>query len=94
MRDETGLNGLKITIDLKRGADPEKLMRKLMQHDARCMDTFACNFNVLIGGMPQVHGRAARSWRNGPPGGWSCVRRRVYYDLQQASRKSSTCCRA
>ena len=61
MRDETGLDGLKITIDLKRGTDPDKLMQKLFRLTP-LEDSFSCNFNVLIGGMPQVHGRAANCW--------------------------------
>ena len=49
MRDETDLSGLKLTIDLKRGVDPDKLMAKLMKLTT-LQDSFACNFNVLIGG--------------------------------------------
>ncbi|MCI8479062.1 MAG: topoisomerase IV [Oscillospiraceae bacterium] len=55
MRDETDLNGLKITIDLKRGADPDKLMARLMR-STPLQDSFACNFNLLIAGMPRVMG--------------------------------------
>ncbi|MCD7743161.1 MAG: topoisomerase IV, partial [Oscillospiraceae bacterium] len=55
MRDETDLNGLKLTIDLKRGADPEKLMQKLNKLTP-LTDAFACNFNILIGGTPRVMG--------------------------------------
>ena len=55
MRDETGLNGLKLTIDLKRGTDPDKLMLKLFQLTT-LQDTFSCNFNILIDGMPRVMG--------------------------------------
>ena len=55
MRDETDLGGLKLTIDLKRGADPEKLMQKLFRTTA-LQDSFACNFNILIEGMPRVMG--------------------------------------
>ena len=58
MRDETDLDGLKITIDLKRGTDPDKLMQKLFRLTP-LEDNFSCNFNVLIAGMPKVHGRAA-----------------------------------
>ena len=58
MRDETDLSGLKLTIDLKRGADPEKLMQKLFRstplHGQRCR----CNFNVLIAGHAPRDGRA------------------------------------
>ena len=55
IRDETDKNGLKITIDVKRGTDPDKLMRKLFKMTP-LEDSFPCNFNVLIGGMPRVLG--------------------------------------
>ncbi len=79
MRDESGLEGLKIAIDLKRGVDPQKLMAKLMKMTP-LMDTFGCNFNVLIGGTPRVLGVGQlleewSAWR------MECIRRRVYFDL-------------
>ncbi len=52
IRDETGLDGLKITIDLKRGTDPDKLMAKLFKLTT-LEDSYACNFNVLIAGVPR-----------------------------------------
>ena len=52
MRDETDLSGLKLTIDLKRGTDPEKLMAKLFKMTP-LMDSQSCNFNILIAGMPK-----------------------------------------
>ena len=55
MRDETDLNGLRLTIDLKRGVDPEKLMQKLYKLTP-LEDSFSCNFNVLIAGTPMVLG--------------------------------------
>ena len=55
MRDETDLNGLKLAIDLKRGTDPEKLMARLFQ-STPLQDTFSCNFNILIAGVPRVMG--------------------------------------
>ncbi len=55
MRDETDLSGLKLTIDLKRGTDPEKLMAKLFK-STPLQDSFPCNFNILIAGMPRVMG--------------------------------------
>ena len=51
VRNEIGLNGLKITIDLKRGVDPDRLMNKLFALTP-LEDTFACNFNILIAGCP------------------------------------------
>ncbi len=79
MRDETDLSGLKLTIDLKRGVDPEKLMQKLFRQTT-LMDAYPCNFNVLIAGMPRVRGvgviRAEwTAWR------CQCVKRRVYFQL-------------
>lgn len=82
VRDETDKKGLKITIDLKRGTDADKLMKKLFK-STPLEDAFACNFNVLIAGMPRVLGVrdlllewiAFRS---------ECVRRRVYFDLSKA----------
>ncbi|MBQ4370355.1 MAG: topoisomerase IV, partial [Oscillospiraceae bacterium] len=55
MRDETDINGLKLTIDLKRGADPEKLMKRLMKQTT-LEDSVSCIFNVLIAGAPRVMG--------------------------------------
>ncbi len=85
MRDETDLNGLKLTIDLKRGADPDKLMQKLMK-STTLMDTMSCNFNVLIAGMPRVMGVRELldewcAWRT------ECVRRRVYFVLTKKKDK-------
>lgn len=85
VRDETGLDGLKITIDLKRGTDPDKLMAKLFRLTP-LEDSYACNFNVLIAGVPRVMG--IRELLNE----WiafriECVRRRTYNDLQKKSDK-------
>ena len=85
MRDESGLEGLKIAIDLKRGVDPQKLMAKLMKMTP-LMDTFGCNFNVLIGGTPRVLGveqllEEWSAWR------MECIRRRVYFDLGKKKEK-------
>ena len=85
MRDETDLNGLKLTIDLKRGQDPDKLMARLFKATP-LEDSFACNFNVLIGGQPRVLGvrQILLEWiafRS------ECVRRRTYYDLQGKQKR-------
>ena len=85
MRDETDLNGLKLTIDLKRGADPDKLMQKLMK-STTLQDTMSCNFNVLIAGMPRVMGVRELldewcAWRT------ECVRRRVYFVMSKKKDK-------
>ena len=79
MRDETDLGGLKLTIDLKRGVDPEKLMQKLYRMTS-LQDTFACNFNILIAGMPRVMGireilEEWTAWRT------ECVRRRIFFQI-------------
>lgn len=85
MRDETDLSGLKLAIDLKRGTDPEKLMNKLFRLTP-LLDTFSCNFNVLIAGNPRVMGVREIldewiAWRA------ECVRRRVYNQLQKKKEK-------
>ncbi|MVB12857.1 DNA gyrase subunit A [Caprobacter fermentans] len=85
IRDETGLDGLKITIDLKRGTDPDKLMLRLFKMTP-LEDSFSCNFNVLVNGTPRVMG--VRELLNE----WSkfrvkCVRRRTEYDLKKKQEK-------
>ena len=81
IRDETGIDGLKITIDLKRGINADKLMQKLYKMTP-LEDSFACNFNILIAGTPKVMG--VREILNE----WSafrieCVKRRTYFDLNK-----------
>lgn len=85
VRDETGINGLKITIDLKRGADPDKLMQKLFRMTT-LQDTFSCNFNILIAGSPRVMGisEILSEWLAFRT---ECIRRRVYFDLTKAKEK-------
>ena len=79
MRDETDLGGLKLTIDLKRGADPDKLMQKLFRMTP-LQDSFPCNFNILIAGMPRVMGVGEileewTAWRI------DCVKRRLFHQI-------------
>ena len=81
MRDETDLGGLKLTIDLRRGVDPEKLMQKLFRMTT-LQDSFSCNFNILIAGMPRVMGvgeilKEWTAWR------MECVRRRIFFQIQK-----------
>lgn len=85
IRDETGLDGLKITIDLKRGTDPDKLMQKLFKMTA-LEDSFSCNFNVLIAGQPRVLGvkELLEEWAAFRV---ECVRRRTYFDLSKKKEK-------
>jgi len=85
MRDETDLSGLRLAIDLKRGTDPEKLMQKLFKLTP-LMDSFPCNFNILVAGNPRVMGVGEileewTAWRT------DCVRRRVYFDLSKKKEK-------
>lgn len=79
MRDETDLGGLKLTLDLKRGQDPDKLMTRLFKMTP-LEDSFSCNFNILVAGQPRVMGvrEILTEWiafRS------DCVRRRTFYDL-------------
>lgn len=85
IRDETGLDGLKITIDLKRNTDPEKLMQRLFKMTP-LEDSFSCNFNVLIAGMPRVMGvkELLTEWTAFRV---ECVRRRTYFDLTKKKEK-------
>ena len=85
MRDETDLSGLKLTIDLKRGADPDKLMARLFKQTP-LEDAFSCNFNVLIGGMPQVLG-VRRILEEGTAWRTESVRRRVFFVLGKRREK-------
>ena len=85
MRDETDLSGLKLTIDLKRGVDPDKLMTKLYKLTP-LEDAFACNFNVLIAGSPKVLGvrqilEEWTAWRT------DSVKRRIYFVLGKKKDK-------
>lgn len=85
VRDETGLDGLKITIDLKRGSNPESLMRKLFRLTP-LEDTFSCNFNVLIAETPKVMGvkEIITEWIAFRE---ECIKRRTVFDLQRLSSK-------
>ena len=85
VRNEIGLKGLKITIDLKRGVDPDKLMTRLYAMTP-LEDSFACNFNVLIAGVPQVLGvrQLLDEWIAFR---MESVRRRVVFDLNKAKDK-------
>ncbi|MCQ2450666.1 MAG: DNA topoisomerase (ATP-hydrolyzing) subunit A [Clostridia bacterium] len=85
IRDETDLDGLKITIDLKRGADPELLMKKLFKLTP-LQDSFSCNFNILIAGSPRVMGvrEIISEWVAFRE---ECIRRRVYFRLDKDKKK-------
>lgn len=85
VRDETDLTGMKITIDLKRGVDPDKLMQKLFKLTT-LEDSFACNFNVLVAGVPRVMGvrELLEEWTAFRI---ECVRRRTFFDLTKKKEK-------
>ena len=85
VRDETGLDGMKITIDLKRGVNPDLLMAKLYKMTT-LEDSYACNFNVLIGGVPMVLGVKAllEEWIAFR---MECVRRRTYFDRTKKAER-------
>ena len=85
IRDETDKSGLKITIDLKKGTDPDKLMQKLYKVTP-LEDTFSCNFNLLIAGVPKVLGvrDILLEWIAFRTEG---VRRRVFFELSKAKEK-------
>ena len=85
IRNETDLKGLKITIDLKRGTDPDKLMSRLYALTP-LEDSFGCNFNVLVGGVPQVMGVRAllQEWIAFRT---ESVKRRTYFDLTKAKER-------
>ena len=85
LRDETDLKGLRITLDLKRGVDPDALMTKLYKMTP-LEDSFACNFNVLIKGYPRVLGVKDILFE------WidfrlECIRRRTQYTLGKKQEK-------
>ncbi|MDR2908702.1 MAG: topoisomerase IV [Oscillospiraceae bacterium] len=85
MRDETDLSGLKLTIDLRRGVDPDRLMQKLFKMTP-LEDSFSCNFNILIAGTPRVMGvrELLCEW-----GAFrrECVRRRTFHTLKKTKEK-------
>ncbi|MBP0981669.1 MAG: topoisomerase IV, partial [Oscillospiraceae bacterium] len=85
IRDETDLGGLKITLDLKRGVDADKLMKRLFKLTP-LEDAFSCNFNVLVGSVPKVMGVREIL------GEWTafrleCVRRRIFFELKRKQDK-------
>lgn len=85
LRDETDLSGLKLTLDLRRNTDPDKLMRKLFMFTP-LQDSFSCNFNILINGMPKVLGV------KGILHEWvifriNCIKRQVAFDIEKKSEK-------
>lgn len=84
-RDETGLAGFKITIDLKRGTDPDALMLKLFKMTP-LEDSFSCNFNILIKNVPMVLGvkEIIAEWTKFRMG---CLKNSLKYDIDKKSEK-------
>ena len=85
IRDETDLKGLQITVDLKRGTDPDKFMKKLFKMTT-LQDSFACNFNILIASTPMVLGvkEIISEWVAFRE---ECVRRKIYFKCEKAKEK-------
>ncbi|MCC8043223.1 MAG: topoisomerase IV [Oscillospiraceae bacterium] len=85
IRDETDLGGLKIAIDIKRGVDPDALMKKLYRLTP-LRDSYSCNFNILIGGTPKVMGvyEILSEWTAFRK---ECIKRRVYFDMTKKKEK-------
>jgi DNA gyrase subunit A len=85
VRDETDLNGLKITLDLRKNSEPDSLMNKLFKLTS-LQDSFSCNFNILIQGRPRVMGvrEILQEWI------WfrmDCIRRQTMFDIRKKSEK-------
>lgn len=85
IRDETDKKGLKITIDLKRGTDVEKLMARLFRQTP-LEDSFSCNFNILVNGTPKVMGirEILAEWTKFR---MDCVKRCLSFDLDKKNHK-------
>lgn len=85
VRDETDLNGLKITIDIKKSCDPDKLMSRLFMMTP-LQESFSCNFNILIGDMPKVMGvrEIITEWIAFRI---ECIKRQLYFDIQKIKDK-------
>ena len=85
VKDMSDKNGMRISIEMKRGTDPEKLMAKLFKMTP-LEDSFGCNFNVLIAGTPQVLGvrQLIEEWVAFRT---ECIKRRTYFNLQKAKEK-------
>jgi len=85
VRDETDLKGLKITLDIKRSVDPEALMNKLYKLTP-LEDSFGCNFNILVNGLPQVLGV------KGILDAWiefrmQCIKRQTAFDIRKKTER-------
>lgn len=85
IRDETDLSGLKLTFDLKKGVDPEVLMKKLFRYTP-LQDSFSANFNLLIAGTPRVLGvyDILTEWIAFR---MECVKRMIFFELNKKKEK-------
>lgn len=85
VRDETDLDGLKITIDIRKSADPDSIMNKLFKLTT-LQDTFSCNFNILISGSPKVLGVRSilKEWIGFRIG---CIKRQITFDIEKKEEK-------
>lgn len=81
VRDETDLKGLKITVDIKKSADPDEIANKLYKFTS-LESSFACNFNVLINGTPKVLGVRGliKEWLDFRI---QCIKRQLAFDIKQ-----------
>lgn len=85
VRDETDLDGLKITIDIKKNSDPDSIMNKLYKLTP-LQDSFSCNFNILVNGKPRVMGikEILDEWVRFRI---NCIRRQIAYDVKKKKDK-------
>ena len=85
VRDETDLDGLKITIDIRKSAEPDLIMNKLFKLTP-LQDVFSCNFNILIGGSPRVMGIGTilGEWVSFRIG---CIKRQILFDIAKKEEK-------
>lgn len=90
IRDETGLDGFKITIDLKRGANVERLVSKLFKFTS-LQDNFNCNFNILVNGAPKVMSvkKILLEWISFRI---NIIKRRTFFDLNKKKEKMHLLC--
>ena len=84
-RDESDLSGLKLTLDLRRGVDPDKLMTRLFRVTS-LEDSFKCNFNILIDSTPRQMGvsEILTEWIRFR---MNCLRRELSFDLKKKKDK-------
>lgn len=85
VRDETDLNGLKITLDLRRNAEPETLMNRLFKLTT-LEDSYSCNFNILVDGIPRVMGirEILKEWLIFR---MNCIKRQTLFDIERKSER-------